>query len=126
MDLVIRDACIVEGRELRTVDIGLQGAAIAAISPALAVDAPELKAAGCLVISGLIETHIHLDQTCILDRSRLEEGTAAEAVRETAGAKRNFTVGSVYAPGKGPPNPCSSPATLRSLSHRALNPAPPL
>src|SRR5258708_26849570 len=96
MDLVIRDACIVEGRELRTVDIGLQGAAIAAISPALAVDAPELKAAGCLVISGLLETHIHLDKTCILDRCRIEEGTVAEAVRETTHAMRNFTAHDVY------------------------------
>jgi cytosine deaminase len=68
MDLVIRDACILEGRELRSVDIGIQGATIAAISSALEVDAPELKAAGCLVTPGMIETHIHLDKTCILDR----------------------------------------------------------
>jgi cytosine deaminase len=93
MDLVIRDACILEGRALRTVDIGIQGAAIAAISPALAADGPELKAAGCLVTPGLIETHIHLDKTCILDRCRIEEGTVAEAVRETASAKRNLLAG---------------------------------
>ena len=46
---------------------------------------------------GLIETHIHLDKTCILDRCRIEEGTVAEAVRETAAVKRNFTVEDVYA-----------------------------
>src|SRR5258708_29622275 len=112
MDLVIRDACIVEGRELRTVDIGLQGAAIAAISPALAVDAPELKAAGCLVISGLIETHIHLDKTCILDRCRIEEGTVAEAVRETAGAKRDFTIEDVYTRGQPTLQRCLAQATI--------------
>jgi len=92
MDLIIRDACILQERELRTVDIGIQGATIAAISSTLEADAPELKAAGCLVIPGMIETHIHLDKTCILDRCRIEEGTVAEAVRETAAAKRNFTV----------------------------------
>jgi cytosine/creatinine deaminase len=86
MDLVIRGARILQAGELRTVDIGLQGAAVAAISPALEVDAPELNAAGCLVVPGLIETHIHLDKTCILDRCRIE-GTVAEAVRETAADK---------------------------------------
>src|SRR5258708_11731433 len=122
MDLVIRDACILEGRELRTVDIGLQGAAIAAISPALAVDAPELKAAGCLVISGLIETHIHLDKTCILDRCRIEEGTVAEAVRETAAAKRNFTVEDVYARGKRTLERCIVGGTMRMRTHVELDP----
>ncbi len=84
MDLIIRDACILQERELRTVDIGIQGETIAAISSTLEADAPELKAEGCLVIPGMIETHIHLDKTCILDRCRIEEGTVAEAVRETA------------------------------------------
>ena len=92
MDLVIRGARILQAGELRTVDIGLQGAAIAAISPALDVDVPELNAAGCLVVPGLIETHIHLDKTCILDRCRIEQGTVAEAVRETAAALQRSVV----------------------------------
>ncbi len=100
MDLIVRDACVWQEGTLRTVDIGIQGTTIAAIAPALKADAPELKAAGCLVIPGMIETHIHLDKTCILDRCRIEEGTVAEAVRETAAAKRNFTVEDVYARGK--------------------------
>ncbi|MGA9091202.1 MAG: amidohydrolase, partial [Bradyrhizobium sp.] len=99
MDLIIRDACILRDDELVNVDIAVQGQAIAAIAPALQVDGPELKAAGCLVIPGMIETHIHLDKTCILDRCRIEEGTVAEAVRETAAAKRGFTVEDVYARG---------------------------
>ena len=35
MDLVIRGACILLEGELRTVDIGVQGDAVAAISPGL-------------------------------------------------------------------------------------------
>ena len=122
MDLVIRDACILEGRALRTVDIGIQGAAIAAISPALAADGPELKAAGCLVTPGLIETHIHLDKTCILDRCRIEEGTVAEAVRETASAKRNFTIEDVYARGKRTLERCIAHGTMRMRTHVELDP----
>jgi cytosine deaminase len=63
MDLIIRDARILRGDELISADIAIQGQTIAAIAPALKADGPELKAAGCLVISGLIETHIHLDKT---------------------------------------------------------------
>ena len=73
MDIIIRDARILREGELASADIAVQGQTIAAIAPALAADGPELQAAGCLVISGLIETHIHLDKTCILDRCRIEE-----------------------------------------------------
>jgi cytosine/creatinine deaminase len=122
MDLVIRDACILQGGELRTVDIGIHGTTIAAISPALKGDAPELKAAGCLVISGLIETHIHLDKTCILDRCRIEEGTVAEAVRETAAAKRNFTIADVYARGSRTLERCIAQGTMHMRTHVELDP----
>src|SRR5271170_916051 len=96
MDLIVRDARILRDGELVNVDIAIQGKTIAAIAPALAADGLEVQAEGCLVVPGLIETHIHLDKTCILDRCRIEEGTVAEAVRETAAAKRNFTVEDVY------------------------------
>jgi cytosine deaminase len=122
MDLVIRDACILDGRELRRVDIGIQGAMIAAIAPALAGEVPELNAAGCLVTSGLIETHIHLDKTCILERCRIEEGTVAEAVRETAAAKRNFTAEDVHARGKRTLERCIAQGTTRMRTHVELDP----
>jgi len=63
MDLIVRDARILRDGELVNTDIAIQGKTIAAISPALAADGPELKAEGCLVVPGLIETHIHLDKT---------------------------------------------------------------
>jgi cytosine deaminase len=123
MDLVIRDACVLQAGELRTVDIGIRGARIAAISSsAIEGDAPELKAAGCLVVPGLIETHIHLDKTCILDRCRIEEGTVAEAVRETAAAKRDFTVEDVYTRGKRTLERCIAHGTMRMRTHVELDP----
>ena len=65
MDLIIRNACMLQESELRVVDIGIDGTTIAAVSEALRADARELDAAGCLVIPGLIETHIHLDKTLL-------------------------------------------------------------
>jgi cytosine/creatinine deaminase len=122
MDLIIRDACILQGGELRTADIGIAGTKIAAIESGLAGDAPELKAAGCLVLPGMIETHIHLDKTCILDRCHIEEGTVAEAVRITAAAKRDFTVEDVYARGKRTVERCIAHGTMHMRTHVELDP----
>jgi len=122
MDLIIRDACILQGSELRTVDIGIVGTTIAVIESNLAGDAPELEAAGCLVLPGMIETHIHLDKTCILDRCLIEEGTVAEAVRVTAAAKRDFTVADVYARGKRTLERCIAQGTMHMRTHVELDP----
>ena len=41
MDRIIRNASILQGSELRTVDIGIRGTTIAAVSPALEANARE-------------------------------------------------------------------------------------
>lgn len=63
---------------------------------ALAAPAETLDLQGALVLPGLIETHIHLDKACIIDRCRQQEGTLAEAIRETARAKTDFSEQDVY------------------------------
>ena len=122
MDLIIRNACLLHEGELRIADIGIHGTTIAAVAPALNADAQEMDAAGCLVVPGMIETHIHLDKTCILDRCRIEEGTVAEAVRETAAAKRNFTVEDVYTRGKLTLERCIAHGTMHMRTHVELDP----
>src|SRR5579863_9768388 len=57
MDLIVRDARILRDGELFDVDIAVDGKTIAAIEPSIAAEGPELKAEGCLVVPGLIETH---------------------------------------------------------------------
>ena len=122
MDLIIRDASILRDGELVEADIAVQGMTIAAISKALAADGPELKAEGCLVTPGMIETHIHLDKTCIMDRCHIEEGTVAEAVRKTAAAKRSFTAEDIYARGKRTLERCIAQGTMRMRTHVELDP----
>src|SRR5690348_7074696 len=122
MDLIIRNARILRGGELVDTDIAVQGDRIAAIAPNLAAAGRDLEAGGCLVVPGLIETHIHLDKTCILDRCRIEEGTVAEAVRETAAAKRGFTLEDTYARGKKTLERCISHGTMRMRTHVELDP----
>jgi cytosine deaminase len=122
MDLIIRNALVAQGAELSVVDIGIGDGAILAVEPELRSDARELDASGCLLVPGLIETHIHLDKTCILDRCRIEQGTVVEAARETAAAKRGFTVEDVYARGRQTLERCISHGTTRIRTHVELDP----
>jgi len=122
LDLTIRNACFLEANALRVADIGVAGRCIVAIEPGLKTDAREIDASGCPVVSGMIETHIHLDKTCILDRCRIEEGTVAEAVRQTASAKRDFTVEDIYARGRKTLERCISHGTMRMRTHVELDP----
>lgn len=78
------------------IDIGIADGRIVAIEPQLAHDGPIFDAGRQLVIPGLVETHIHLDKTCILDRCTICEGSVQEAIRETARAKLAFTEQDIY------------------------------
>jgi len=99
-DLVLRNARLAESASDRLVDIGIAGGRIAALQSGLVAEGELLDLAGRLVSSGLIETHLHLDKTCILERCRAVEGTLEEAVREVAAAKKGFTVEDVYDRGR--------------------------
>ncbi len=95
MDLILRNARII-GRSGTTFDIGIDRERIAAIEPRLAAEVREIDLEGRLVSPGFVETHIHLDKSCILDRCRAEKGDLEEAIGEVARAKRAFTSEDVY------------------------------
>jgi cytosine deaminase len=95
MDLILRNARIL-GRNGATFDIGIERERIAAIEPKLAAEGRELDLEGRLVSPPFIETHIHLDKSCILDRCKAEKGDLEEAIGEVTKAKRGFTPEDVY------------------------------
>src|ERR1700677_1410466 len=96
-DLVVRNARIA-GNEDHTVDIGIHGGRFTAIEAKLPEsDGPTQDLAGRLVTPGLVETHIHLDKSCLLGRCNCELGTLDEAIAEVASAKKKFTEQDVYA-----------------------------
>ena len=90
MDLILRNARPL-GREQELADIGIDKGRIAAICPALKAEGEEVDLGGRLVSPGLIETHIHLDKSCILDRCSSQSGHLEEAIAEAAKAKAAFT-----------------------------------
>jgi cytosine deaminase len=96
LDHIYRNARIA-GSEERLVDIGVKDGRFVVIAPAVGSDAPAEDLGGRLVVPGFVETHIHLDKSCILDRCSSETGSLQEAIAEVAAAKRSFTEADVYA-----------------------------
>ena len=90
MDLILRNALIAGAENEPPVDIGIEGGRVAAIESGLAAEGEEIDVGGRLVSPGFIETHIHLDKSCLLDRCKSVEGTLEEAISEVAKAKQNF------------------------------------
>ncbi|HXZ02916.1 MAG TPA: amidohydrolase family protein [Stellaceae bacterium] len=122
MDLVIANARIF-GREDGLADIGVAGGRIIAIEPRLEAAAARLDAGGRLVSAGLVETHIHLDKTRIIDRCTVSEGTVQEAVALTAAAKRRFTEADVYARARRTLERAVLNGTMLMRTHVEIDPA---
>lgn len=99
LDLILRGARIA-GRENELLDIAVAQGRIVEVAQRMVSDAPSEDAAGRLVIPGFVDTHVHLDKSCILDRCQCEQGTLQEAIAQVAAAKRNFTEDDVYARGR--------------------------
>src|ERR1700704_3142539 len=93
-DTILRNGRVA-GREHEPVDIGVRDGRIAAISsrPNLIAqdNARDIALAGRLVIPGFVESHIHLDKSCISDRCSCRTGTLQEAIERVAAAKVAFT-----------------------------------
>ncbi|UGV28171.1 amidohydrolase [Rhodopseudomonas boonkerdii] len=96
-DLVLRNARIAD-RPGGSFDIGIRDGRFAAIEVGLPRgDAPDQNLHGRLVLPGFVETHLHLDKSCLLGRCNCARGTLDEVVAEVAKAKREFTEEDVYA-----------------------------
>src|ERR1700733_11624833 len=121
MDLILRHARLAHAPEAPPVDIAVAGGRIVAIEPHLSVEAPEYDAAGLLVCGGFIETHIHLDKSCILDRCAPETDRQANAVPRVAAVKSTFTVEDVYERASRTLEKCIKHGATRMRTHLELD-----
>ncbi len=120
MDWVVQGAMLADGSG--PVDVGIAAGRIVAIAATLPVEAPVIPAGGCLLTPGLVETHVHLDKTCILDRCTAAKGSVAEAVRLTSAAKCRFTPEDVYARGRRTLERAIGWGTTRMRTHVEVDP----
>ena len=93
MDLVIRNARFANRpRDVPPEDIGIENGRIVAIGPGLAADAEVYDANGHLACPGLIETHIHLDKSRIIDRCSPQDRRALSPILGVAPLKKGMSI----------------------------------
>ena len=123
LDLIVRKARRTEaagGPEL--VDIGFAAGRIAAIEPEIAATAPSYDAEGCLVCAGLIETHIHLDKSRIVERCAPEPSRSQpDQMRRVQAVKASFTVEDIYSRAKATLESCLKHGATRIRSHAEID-----
>jgi cytosine deaminase len=94
-DLVFRNAQLAD--QPGPVDIAVRDGRIVAIGANIRCDAvTEEDVDGNFAFPGFVDSHIHLDKACILERCTICAGTLEEAVRETAKAKAGFSEEDVF------------------------------
>jgi cytosine deaminase len=96
MDLIIRNARLAGG-DGAPVDIGIESGRFVAFERNLAAEAPVYDAGGRLACPGLIESHIHLDKSRIIDRCAPQDRATLSPVFGVTPVKKEMTVEDVYA-----------------------------
>ncbi|MCC4239211.1 amidohydrolase family protein [Thalassospira povalilytica] len=96
-DYLVKNACL--HGENTLLDLGIANGKIVEIGQSITGDGAAFDAAGQLVTAGFVESHLHLDKACILDRAKNETGTLSGAISAVANAKSGFTEDDVYARG---------------------------
>ena len=92
MDLILRNVRLADQPSAGPVDIGVADGQIAAIEHGLTGAAEAYDPGGRLGCAGLIETHIHLDKSRIIDRCPPEAGREISPMRQVPAMKPGFTV----------------------------------
>ncbi len=92
MDLIIRNARLADRPSDGPLDIGVEKGRIVAIGRGLDGDAEAYDARGCLACPGLIETHIHLDKSRIIDRCTPQERRDLSPVKGVTPLKKSMSV----------------------------------
>jgi cytosine deaminase len=121
MDLIIRNARLAERPEA-PLDIGIDGGRIAAIERHVAADATVYDAHGLLACPGLIESHIHLDKSRIIDRCAPQERATLSPVYGVTPVKKTMTVEDVYARAKATLDECIKHGTTRMRTQLEVDP----
>lgn len=121
MDLILRNA-VLSGGNGRNVDIGIEDGRIKAIEVDLAAEGETLNLGGRLLSPGFVETHIHLDKACIMDRCRSETGDLAEAIDQVTKSKKEFSEEDVAARASRVLEKCVSHGTTHMRTHLEVDP----
>ena len=122
MDLIVRNACLSDRPAGELIDIGIEGGLIIAIERGLAAEAAVYDAKGRLACPGLIETHIHLDKSRIIDRCAPQERSRWSPVTSVKPVKKSMTVEDVRARAERTLQECIKHGTTRMRTQVEVDP----
>jgi len=123
MDLIIRNARLSDQPESPPVDIGVKDGRIATIEPALSAQGQIYDAEGRLACPGLIESHIHLDKSRVIDRCAPQERSRYSPVTGVKPLKRSMSVEDVRARAERTLQECIKHGTTRMRTQVEVDPA---
>jgi len=125
LDLILRDVRLPDAKPGDpAMDIGVAGGRIAAIAPRLEAGAPqEAEGGGRVVSAGFVETHIHLDKSCILARCGCAKQRFPHGAMESVSAvKHTFTVEDVTERASRTIENCILHGATRMRTHAEVDP----
>lgn len=117
-DLVLKNARVAgEAADAPLADVGIENGRIAAIGRPLQAAGEELDLGGRMLSPGLVETHIHLDKSRILDRCQPAPNRGRDHMRRVSAVKPTFTVEDVYARARATLEECLVHGTMHMRTH---------
>lgn len=124
MDLIIRNARLADAApEQPPMDIGIDKGRIVAIERRIAADAKVYDAAGKLACAGLVETHIHIDKSRIIDRCAPQPRKTLSPVTGVAPIKHTMTLEDTYKRAERTLQECILHGTTRMRTQVEVDPA---
>src|SRR5438067_239137 len=124
-DLVLRDVRLPESKaDQPTTDIGVRDGRVAGIAPRLGGSAKEeLQGGGRIVCAGFVDTHIHLDKSCILARcEHTKKRNPHLAMERVSAVKHTFTVEDVIERASATIEKCISHGATRMRTDAEVDP----
>src|SRR5262247_2294820 len=122
LDFVIRNGRLSDAAGDRLTDIGFSKDRIAAVDSNIVSEAPSYDAEGCLCCGGLIETHIHLDKSRIVERCAPEPSRSQpDQMRRVQAVKASFTVEDIYSRAKATLESCLKHGATRIRTHTEID-----
>jgi cytosine/creatinine deaminase len=122
VDLVIRNARLFDRPSDGPLDIGVERGRIVAIERGISADAQVYDARGHLACPGLIETHIHLDKSRIIDRCAPQERSQLSPVKGVTPLKKSMSVEDVRARAERTLEECIKHGTTRMRTQVEVDP----
>jgi cytosine/creatinine deaminase len=122
VDLIVRNARLADRAPGELLDIGVEKGRIVAIEHGLTAEAEVFDAQGCLACPGLVETHIHLDKSRIIDRCAPQERSRLSPVKSVAPLKQSMSVADVRTRAERTLQECIKHGTTRMRTQVEVDP----